>query len=109
MNDEKQLWQKLSKFKYPALLLAIGLILMLLPGSSGKKEKSSDPGDQLREVLCRTEGVGDAMVLISDTGVVVICAGAGNPKVRLDIIRAVTSYTGFGSDKITILKMAEQS
>jgi hypothetical protein len=55
--------------------------------------------------LSQTQGVGKAQVLISDSGVVVACAGAANASVRLDIIRAVSSYTGFGSDKITILKL----
>jgi hypothetical protein len=45
--------------------------------------------------------------LLSDNGVVVVCDGAENAKVRLDIIRAISSYTGFTSGKITILKMAD--
>ena len=48
-------------------------------------------------------------LLISESGVVVVCQGAENARVRLDIIRAVSSYTGFTSDKITILKMADYS
>jgi hypothetical protein len=109
MIDGKSLLTKLEKFKYPALILAIGLFLLLLPGSSAKKEESQDPNALLQDVLSHTEGVGEAKVLISDSGVVVICRGAENPKVRLDIIRAVISYTGFGSDKITVLKMSDQT
>ena len=45
----------------------------------------------------------------SDSGVVVVCEGAANPKVRLDIIRAVESYTGYSSDKITILRMTDKA
>ena len=33
--------------------------------------------------------------------------GAENAAVKLDIIRAISSYTGFGSDRITILKLAD--
>ena len=53
------------------------------------------------------EGVGEAQVIISDNGVVVVCRGAENAAVRLDIIRAISAYTGFGSDRITILKLAD--
>ena len=46
-------------------------------------------------------------MIVSENGVVVVCRGAEDAKVRLDIIRAIGSYTGFGSDKITVLKMAD--
>lgn len=109
MIDGKSLWAKLEKFKYPALILGIGLLLLLLPGSADKKECEKDVNTMLQELLAHTEGVGEARVLISDSGVVVVCRGADNPTVRLNIIRAVISYTGFGSDKITVLKMSKSS
>ena len=109
MIDGKKLWASLEKFKYPALVLVIGLILLILPGSSGTNVSSESRDSRLQEVLTCTEGVGEVRVLISECGVVVICSGAENPKVRLDIIHAVTSYTGFGSDKITVLKMSDQT
>lgn len=104
---EKHKWiETIGKYRYPLLILVIGLCLMLLPTSKAKETEPT--GDErLRSVLALTEGVGEARVLISDSGVVVVCAGAENAKVRLDIIRAVRSYTGFGSDKITILKLAD--
>ena len=58
-------------------------------------------------MLSCTNGVGRAEVIASECGVVVVCDGAEDAKVRLDIIRAVSSYTGFASDKITILKMTD--
>ena len=61
----------------------------------------------MAHILSSSDGVGEAKVLISDSGVVVVCTGADDASVRLDIIRAVGSYTGFGADKITILKMAD--
>lgn len=109
MDERKKSLEKLEKFKYPLLILVIGLALMLLPFGSGAKTVETDADSRLQELLSNTEGVGPALVLISETGVVVICRGAEDPQVRLDIIRAVGSYTGFGSDKITVLKMAEQS
>lgn len=38
-------------------------------------------------------------------GAVVICQGADRPSVKLNVIRAVSSLTGLGSDKITVIKM----
>ena len=37
----------------------------------------------------------------------VVCDGAGSAQVRLAIVEAVSAYTGLGSDKITVLTMAE--
>ena len=96
----------LEKWKYPLLILAIGLVLMLIPTGEEKQAcPENGPQDALAAILSETQGVGEAHVLISDSGVVVACTGASEAKVRLDIIRAVVSYTGFGSDKITILKL----
>ena len=93
----------LEKYKYPLLVLAVGILLMTAP-VGGRKEGS---GEELpfREVLRSTEGVGRAEVLVSEKGVVVVCDGADSAAVRLDILRSVKSYTGFGSEKVTILKM----
>ena len=51
-----------------------------------------------------TQGVGEAYVLVSDSGVVVVCDGADNAAVRLEIVTAVRTYTGYGADQITVLK-----
>ncbi len=107
MDERKKLTAKLEKYKYPLLILAIGLLILLLPGGGGKQSQAPGPDQQLQELLSSAEGIGKTMVLSSDKGVVVICEGASNPRVRLDIIRAIGSYTGFGSDKITIMKMSE--
>lgn len=96
----------LGKWKYPILILLVGLMLMLFPTAEKKQERGAESEQEaLAQLLSRTQGVGEARVLISDSGVVVACGGASNAAVRLDIIRAVGSYTGFGSDKITILKL----
>ena len=99
--------EKLEKFKYPLVVLFIGVALMLLPTGSTQAKEAAGRDEQMALILSQTEGVGEARVLISETGVVVACTGAENARVRLDIIRAVSSYTGFASDKITILKMAD--
>lgn len=41
-------------------------------------------------------------------GAVVLCQGADRAAVRLDMIRAVSSLTGLGSDKIHVIKMKDQ-
>lgn len=107
MKDEWiRLQAILAKWKYPALILALGLMLMLIPTAEKEPNHAeNDAQNALAAILSAAQGVGEARVLISDSGVVVACGGASNASVRLDIIRAVGSYTGFGSDKITILKL----
>lgn len=98
----------LEKFKYPLLIFALGIFLMLVPGGSPKQTYIGTEGDELMaQILSSTKGVGEAKVLISDNGVVVVCSGADKAEVRLEIICAVKSYTGYSSDKITILKMSD--
>ena len=99
----------LGRVRYPFIILIAGVLLLLLPSGSSQKNVESDSSGLLAQVLSCSEGVGNARVLISDSGVVVVCEGAANPKVRLDIIRAVESYTGYSSDKITILRMTDKA
>ena len=105
MNKTKAL-DLLDKFKYPLLILVLGVILMLLPTGSAKSEEA-EGNERIQQMISSVEGVGEAQVIISDNGVVVVCRGAENAAVRLDIIRAISAYTGFGSDRITILKLAD--
>lgn len=105
MNKTKAM-DLLDKFKYPLLILVLGVILMLLPTESAKSEEA-EGNERIQQMLSSVEGVGEAQVIISDNGVVVVCRGAENAAVRLDIIRAISAYTGFGSDRITILKLAD--
>lgn len=96
----------IAKYKYPLLILAFGLALMLIPG---RTESSREPeaDSKIEQILSCTQGVGEAKVLVSESGVVIVCPGADSPKVRLEIIKAISAYTGFGADRITVLKMAD--
>ncbi len=38
-------------------------------------------------------------------GALVVCQGAQNPAVKLDIVSAVSALTGLGTDRITVVKM----
>ncbi len=107
MRDREQLLAKLGRFKYPLLMLFLGLLLLLLPGGKTQEAATEDTDRLLQQLLACTEGVGEVQVICSENGAVVVCRGAENAKARLGIIRAVTSYTGLPSDKITVLKMAE--
>ena len=107
MDEIKSMLARVEKFKYPLLVLLAGVLLMLLPLSGEKAEEAQRPELQLEEILASARGVGRARVLLSESGVVVVCTGADDASVRLDMIRAIRSYTGFGSDKITILKLAD--
>ena len=109
MKLDEKLRQGLKKYRYPLLILLLGVALMLLPtGSSAAQSEGETDSEEIRLqiLLSSVEGVGETRVLLSDSGVVVACRGADSAQVRLEILRAVGSYTGFGSDKITILKLA---
>ena len=105
MDECKRKIKKLGIYKYPLLIILIGSLLMLLPVQREEPVGASSVEQALEEVLTRTEGVGQIRVLVSESGAVVVCDGAENAAVRMDILRAIRSYTGLGSDKITILKM----
>ncbi len=79
---------------------------MLIP-TGGTYSSKIEGDDKIEQMLSCTQGVGEAKVLVSENGVVVVCRGAENPSVQLKIINAISAYTGFGSDKITVLKMAD--
>ncbi len=107
MSEIKGKLADLQKFKYPLLVLIIGIMLMLLPTGAKNSAATQDKDAVFQQILSSTEGVGEARVIVSESGVVVVCKGADNAKVRLDIIKAIGSYTGFSSDKITVLKIAD--
>ena len=70
----KEMLEKLKAYRFPLLILLLGAALMLLPsGSARAPEKEASLG----EALSLTQGVGEAYVLISDSGVIVVCEGAG--------------------------------
>ena len=119
----------LMKNKYVWLVAALGLALLLLPGSVGKQraqmtaETQSARGDplaasgipleteseRLAALLSEVEGVGQAEVLLSREGAVVVCAGAERAEVQLAVTRVVAAYTGLGSDRIRVEKLKSLS
>ncbi|MBE7016710.1 MAG: hypothetical protein E7420_00930 [Ruminococcaceae bacterium] len=120
IHDFSALTKSLGKNKYLLLFLVLALVLMLLPSGRDKEkdtvqsqgselESSGIPLDtesaRLSEFLSLMEGVGEARVLLSAEGAVILCEGADNSSVRLYVTNAVSVYTGLGSDKIRIIKL----
>ena len=124
--DLGALMKALAKNKYVLLVLCLGLGLMLLPRRSAQTDYSTAsaaapaatgmpmaasgiPLDaecgRIAALLRAVRGVGEAEVLLSSNGCVVVCTGADSPAVRLDVTNAVAAYTGLGSDKIRVMKM----
>ena len=106
MTSWKEQLRKLEGLKYPLIVLIIGIVLMLLPSGKAAKETDTGQPNALEQALAVTKGVGRIRLFVSAEGVVAVCDGAEDPGVRLDILHAIRSYTGFGSDRITILKMS---
>ena len=125
--DLTALTKALAKNKYVLLVLCLGLLLLLLPRRGGgsletaasapaQKQSQGDPlaasgiplgeeGERLAALLTAIRGVGEAEVLLSAGGCVVVCRGADSPAVRLAVTSAVAAYTGLGSDKVQVYAM----
>lgn len=83
MDFLKKLTDFVSKYRYVALVLVVGLILMLMPTSSSEKKNTGEPAaettaemsvaEELEEILGRIDGVGDVKVMLTvQTGEVVV-------------------------------------
>lgn len=116
--DLSRLKAMAEKNKYVLPVLALGLLLIFLPSGEGEQERSGQgsklessgipmdtEGERMGEFLSAIEGVGVCRVLLSSEGAVVACSGAEDAAVRLCVINAVSSYTGLGSDKISVIKL----
>lgn len=158
--DLSRLAAHLAKFRLPALILCLGVVLMLLPGKNRTTQQitadaaaqTSERFDltalehQLSGALSEISGVGECTVVLtlrssgeqvlaqdtsegtsSDTetviistgtgteeavsvktiypefqGALVICEGADQAGVKLDVLKAVSAVTGLRSDQISI-------
>ncbi len=115
-----------KKFKTEYLLIAFLSILALLIFFSSFKNNSlfnlsnsgannlvySNEETKLKELLSSIEGVGKTVVSVNIDndnnkilGVVVVCEGAGELKVKLAITEAITTCLDVSSENIRILKM----
>ncbi len=123
--DLTALTRALAKNKYALAVLCVGLLLLLLPRRSEPapaaqtEPRQTAAGDKLDSsgiplgeecariaaLLGQIRGVGAAEALLSKSGCVVVCEGADDPAVCLEVTRAVAAYTGLGSDQISVFKM----
>ena len=97
---------KLSGLPYVLIVAAAGLLLILWPTqSSSAAEEGGEPEEvRIAALLSDIEGVGEARVLLSDNGAVVVCPGADDASVCLRVTQAVKCYTGLGADDVWIFK-----
>ena len=160
--DFAKLQRVLGKYKFVALILCLGVVLMLLPvrgdnqSNQTQAVRQSEEGEQtfdlealerrMESALSEINGVGEVTVVLSlrssgedilaqDTsegttsdretvivstgsgteeavsvktiypefkGALVICEGAGNASVKLEVLQAVSAITGLSSDQISI-------
>jgi hypothetical protein len=118
--DLSKIGKRLARNKYLWLVLGLGLFLLLLPRqTAATAEQRGGRGDalaasgipleteseRLAALLGEIEGVGAVRCLLSAEGAVIVCAGGADAAVRYLVTKAVTAYTGLGSDKITVMKM----
>ena len=105
MNN-KTILEFLVKYKFPLIVLIVGLLLLSIPtGSTKSSTNGGENSDEQRlsAVLESSKGVGNAYVLISEHGAVVVCDGAADPEVKLRVVKCVEAYTGLGCDEIQVL------
>lgn len=87
----------------------VGEVRVLLSLSSTATRKLATSAG---EAIIISEGSGHEVVVDNSydyptyLGAVVVCEGAGDAQVRLDLVKAVSAYSGLGSSKIIILEMA---
>ncbi len=74
-------------------------------------ETTDDRSSQEQKTVILSEGSAYDKAAVSAVryprfqGALVICQGADQPSVRLNIMNAVSALTGLGSDRITVVKM----
>ena len=82
----KNMKELLDKWKYPLLILALGLALLMIPGKTESETVSDPQAFALQRALSDARGVGETTVIVSEHGVVIVCDGADNAEIRLDIL-----------------------
>lgn len=103
----RNLKEKLSGFRYVLLMAAVGLLLLALSGGDHDRSSgvTSEEEARVEAILTQILGVGEAELLLSENGAVVVCEGADSAGVCLRITQALRCYTGLGADKVQIFKM----
>ena len=104
----KELWKRVSGFRYAFLVGLVGAALLLWP-SGIKTEAAAGTADgeeaRIAALLRQIEGVGRTEILLSEHGAAVVCEGAADPSARLAVTEAVRCYTGLGAHEVVIFKL----
>lgn len=118
-EEEQKMEQALSKVagagrvKVVLTLENSGERFFLQDETSSQKTGSEDEIEQSLEqeavVISRGSGLQETVITEQKypnyQGALVVCEGGGDASVRLELTKAVSSLTGLGTDKITVLKM----
>lgn len=79
--------------------------------TSEKEGGSEKETSQTLETIILTDGNGRQEALVTKSifptfqGALVVCEGGDKASVKLEVVNAVSSLTGLGADKITVVKM----
>jgi len=100
-DEEERLANQLSKIK------GAGQVSVLLSVEGSVRREPAESGEEL---LVIGQGSGEKVVdlyYVNPTymGAVIVCQGAEQPAVRLEITRAVAAFTGLGADAIRVIEM----
>lgn len=118
IKQEKPLQQALEELL--SKLEGAGRVKVLLSIRTGEhyfyqtdedKQKTNNTTDQRKETVIITSKDREESGLLQRTdpptyqGAVILCQGADSAQVKLAVVDAVSTITGLGSDRITVLKM----
>lgn len=100
-DEEERLANQLTKIK------GAGQVSVLLSVEGSVRREPAESGEEL---LVIGQGSGEQVVdlyYVNPTymGAVIVCQGAEQPAVRLEITRAVAAFTGLGADAIRVIEM----
>ena len=79
--------------------------------SDTSNSSSTDSSTNRSETITITDAQREQFGLVKQInppiykGAIVVCSGANDPTVKLDIVEAISKITGLGADKISVLKM----
>jgi len=108
--DKKKLKEAIERYKYPIIVIVVGIGLLLLPAKNNDDSDDAKSYEQrLEQILEESRGAGNVSAVISEHGAVIVCDGADNYEVKLNIINAVKAYTGLKSDDIQVLSAKTQN
>jgi stage III sporulation protein AG len=79
--------------------------------SDSEITQSADSTNTRSQTVFRSDGGYQQAPLVTKVsapeylGALIVCSGGEDPAVRLQLVKAVCSLTGLGSDRVTVLKM----